>query len=208
MIGLFRRKDKVSHKHYFYTSLFNNVFIEYKMHDCCLDIDEQRNLYNTQCEKPVKNLPDKYRFLLYYGRECCIYCTLTKDVKRSSDATATTSGFIVRNYSKNELLEGSTDQVFVQKEEIDQVFDDSFLSSSSTGKLFDDVTCSLVKLKEKQASREDIEVICGMICSGQETLMQMKLNYETPYNEWLYKLLMKNLNQYNFVIYERNKGCP
>ena len=145
--------------------------------------------------------------MLYYGRECCIYCTLTKDVKQSSDATATTSGFIVRNYSKNELLEGSTDQVFVQKEEINQVFDDSFLSSSSTGKLFDDVTCFLVKLKEKQASREDIEVICGMICSGQETLMQMKLNYETPYNEWLYKLLMKKLNQYNFIIYERN-NCP
>lgn len=47
-----------------------------------------------------------------------------------------------------------------------------------------------------------------MICSGQEALLPMKLNYELPYNEWLHQLLVKKLNQHDLVIYERNKGCP
>ena len=83
------------------------------MHEC--NVDEQRSLYNAQCEKVSKSMPDKHRFLLYFGKSCCIYCTLTEDMKRSSDATACES-LIVCNYTKAELLQGSTNQIIVEAE--------------------------------------------------------------------------------------------
>ena len=98
-------------------------------------------------------------------------------MKQSSDATAAAcESLIVRNYTKAELLQGSTNEVFIEAEEIDQVFDEHFLSSCSTAKLLDDIISSLAKLKDKQAcSQNDIEVIYSMICSGQGTLLRMKL---------------------------------
>ena len=207
-MSLFSKKGnlKVSHKHYYYTSMFNNVSVDCKVHNCCLD--EQRSFYNAQCEKKVKSLPDKYNFILYFSKECCIYITLIKETKRSSDAT-TSEGLMVRPYSKQELLEGSTNDQYITSDEIDQVFDEKFLSSYSTGKLLDKITSSLVKLKEKQTyTSEEIDVVCTMICSTQETLLEMKLNYEVPYTQWLYNLLMKKLYHHDFVIHERNKGCP
>ena len=190
-------------KHYYYTSMFNNVSVDCNVHNCCLD--EQRSFFNVQCEKKVKSLPYKYNFLLYFGKECCIYITLIKDTKCSSDATAF-EGLIVCPYNKQELLEGSTDDQYIITDEINQFFDEIFCPTAARASYW---ISSLVKLKEQQTyTKEEIDLVCTMICSAQEKLLEMKLNYEVPYTQWLYNLMMKKLYQHDFVIHERNKGCP
>ena len=89
-----------------------------------------KKFYNAQREKNVKNLPDKYNVLVYFGKEYCIYITLIKEPKRSSDATAS-EGLIVCSYNKQELLEGSTIDQYITSDEIDKVFDQFFCPAAA-----------------------------------------------------------------------------
>ena len=70
---LHMKKGKLTHRHLFYTVLFNDVCVEEKNYACCLE--DQKVMYNEQLMTKTKSLPDKYKFLLHYGPDCCIYCT-------------------------------------------------------------------------------------------------------------------------------------
>lgn len=73
------RKEKISHKHFSYSCLFNNVELEEKMVNCVLE--DQRLVYSDQEKKKKETLPDKYKYLMYFEKDFCAYCTITKDIK-------------------------------------------------------------------------------------------------------------------------------
>ena len=106
------KKGKIHHQHMYYTILFNNVCIEQKMHACCLE--DQKLSFAEQCKLKPKALPDKSKHLMHYDQENCIYCTITKDLKNSSDATATRD-FIVYDYAEQEMLQGVNETIYTAK---------------------------------------------------------------------------------------------
>ena len=83
--------------------------------------EKQRLSCNEQQNKK-KILPDKYKFLLHTSKEFCLYATITKDIKKSSDATSQRA-FIAHDYALQELLEMRSARSYLDIKEINQIFD-------------------------------------------------------------------------------------
>lgn len=119
--GIWSGCQNIRHNHYYYTTLFNDVSVVKQVMDCSLE--KQRLSYNEQNKK--KTLPDKYKFLLHVSKEFCLYATIIKDIKKSSDATSQRE-FIPHKYALQELLEMRSARPYLK--EIDQIFDRHFVS--------------------------------------------------------------------------------
>ena len=50
--NMLRKKERITHKHYFYSCLFNNVYIEERTQNCSLD--DQRKIYGVKTKKHRK----------------------------------------------------------------------------------------------------------------------------------------------------------
>lgn len=105
--------------------LFNDVHIEEKIHKC--NLEEQQKYFDEQSRKESKSLPDKYKYLLSFKKDHCLYCVITRNIKKSSEAL-TSRSFVVKDYSQQELLECSTGQVYIENHEIDDVLDQHFIA--------------------------------------------------------------------------------
>ena len=89
---------------------------------------------------------------------------------------------MVSTYSWQELLGTKKDKVCVTQEEISQVFDRYFLSYNAVTTTYSKIN----NLTETDSTCEAMRSIQGEIQKAQTALVKMELNYELPYNEWLY----------------------
>ena len=139
--------------------------------------------------------------LVYYSNDYCVYCIMAKGIKNSSEATSSRQ-FHILSQPINELLHQNHAVEYLTKDDINQVFDKCFVSSGAAN-------CILNELGEcisgagDTVSSEKIQ----MILQKRKTMMEMPLNYELPYNEWLYHLLERKLARLDFAIYQRDKTC-
>ena len=119
---MFRRKEKLTHRHYVYTCLFNSISLENKTCFCVLE-DQRETLRDQQRKKDLKAFPGEYRYLLHCSRELCIYAITTRDWKNFSDATLSRD-FIACEYAQSEIIEGSQriDKMYISEEELAKVF--------------------------------------------------------------------------------------
>ena len=169
--GLFRekmlrmKKGKITHRHLYYTVFFNNVCLEEKSHVCVLE--DQKATYTEQLNTKAKSLPDKYKFLLHYGPNCCIYCTHTKDLKSSGEAKATCN-FITHDYSQQEMLHGATNKIYIQQRDIDEVFDRQFVSHGTMNKICSELNVRVLEIMEASPVQEVAKTI--------QNAIQLKLN--------------------------------
>lgn len=53
------------------------------------------------------------------------------------------------DYAQRELLEGKNDKMYVSEEEVDQVFDEHFVSLTTVSSLWNEVTASLAEVIDK-----------------------------------------------------------
>ena len=136
-------KGRITHRHLYCTFFFNNVCLEEKNHVCVLE--DQKAMYSEQLKAKAKSLPDKYKLLLHYGPDCCIYCTHTTDLKNSSEAKATCN-FITHDYSQQERLHGATNKIYVQKGEINKVFDRHFVSHRTMNNMCSKLNISVLEI--------------------------------------------------------------
>ena len=83
---------------------------------------------------------------MYFGKDFCAYCTITKDIKNSGDAKATRT-FTVSDHSKLELLIGKN-KTYLQEKDINQVFDQYFLSSNAMDGLLSEIDTCLTKVEK------------------------------------------------------------
>ena len=214
---MFRRKEKLTHRHYVYTCLFNSISLENKTCSCVLE-DQREILRDQQRKKDLKTFPEGYRYLLHCSRELCIYAITTRDWKNSSDATSSRD-FIACEYAQREIIEGSQriDKMYISEEELAQVFDKHFVSLKTMSSLLNEVTTSLAELTEKllHASLEDklsikalIDDKKALISKKHEGIIKMRLNYELPYNDWLFGLVREKLTPCGFAVFLKEKGRP
>ena len=214
MISILRRREKVVHRHFYYTSLFNNVYVEEKMHTCSLE--EQRQLYNEQLKKAdMKKATTKEgtKVLLHFSKEYCIYSTITPELKNSSDATAGRAFIIVHEYSQQELLEDQSNKTYLKEDEIMQIFDKHFMSKVAYDSLIHEMSKCVTELEMtmKSDDSKDTRILIlmrNLILRKEEEILQVQLNYELPYNEWLYKLVKEKLDPLGFVVHLKDQNCP
>ena len=93
----------LSHKHYLYKALFNNVFI--KEIECYCSLEDQS--LNFQKQNMQDNFPDETPYLLYCDETLCIHCLTTTVSRRPSEATAKREFNVIESTIDN-LLEGTT----------------------------------------------------------------------------------------------------
>lgn len=83
------------------------------------------------------------------------------------------------------------------------MFDQYFLSSNAMDGLLSEIDTCLTKVEKGESS---VGTIRGVM-SKREAVVKMKLNYELPYNEWLYELLVEKLTPLQFAVFHKDKNC-
>ena len=199
------KKGKMTHRHLYYTVFFNNVCLEEKNHVCVLE--DQKATYFEQLNTKAKSLPDKYKFLLHYGPDCCIYCTHTTGLKNSGEAKATCS-FITHDYSQQEMLHGSTNKIYVQQRDIDEVFDRHFVSHGTMNNMCRELNVRVLEIMQTSPVQEAAKAIQNAIQLKLHAVKKMELNYELPYSDWLFDLVSEKLCDVGFAVFTRDKDCP
>ena len=108
--------------------------------------------------------------------------------------------------------------------EVNEVFDRHFISVYAMEKLFSLINNSVEKAIDKITPIANTDTNSEMtlkfaikdakfaardaIMSKQQTLKKMQLNYELPYNEWLFDLIRDRLCMLGFSVFHRDKNCP
>ena len=95
-------------------------------------------------------------------------------------------------YSWQELFGTKAGKVYLEEEEINQVFDRYFISH-------DKIATEIESASDKMGSIQNI------IQKAKTAVMKMELNYKLPYNEWLYKLLKLKLSPLEFAVFIETK---
>ena len=205
----------LSHKHYLYKALFNNVFIQENKCYCSL---EDQSL-NFQKQNMQDNFPDETPYLLYCDETLCIHCLTTTVSRSPSEATAKREFNVIESTIDN-LLEGTTTgnkeytREYILPEKIDEIFTadlvsyasyDSFLQEIQTK--IDDALLKLAQGNDKQEVVTSIVSLKSTIDAAKSCGMENKrrINDELPYSEWLYTLTRENLVPRGFVV-EREQG--
>ena len=199
---------KKTHKHFIYSCLFNDISVEEKLQNCIFE--DQRQLYTEQFKsKPKKGFK---RFLLFYSKEMCIYAIAPKEIKNSSDAVAFRS-FNVVDCSWKHLVGDKSDKIYITDKEVSQVFDRFFISHGAMNDLCHAISTKLTSFYS-EANQEDNQQFHRMILKTQneikeatQAVRKMELNFELPYNQWLYVLLKEKLKDFGFAIFTKDKRC-
>ena len=141
------------------------------------------------------------------------YTVVAPGLQHSGEAKAARD-FVVHEYSQQELLEGSNDKMFITEEEINEILDPYFISRHAMDNIIGRVNASLTEMTKAIAPTVSQQDLLQSLQSVKSTLQlqgaakQMKINYELPYNEWLFELVKKKLCALGFAVYYRGKIAP
>ena len=203
-----------SHQHYFYQLLFNNVAV-YKDTIPC-DKKEQDKLMKSQAEKNAKDFEEGYKYLLYTSSNFCTYCLTTRNWLRSSDAVATRN-FMVTELPIEEMLDVSLVSRgegvdYLKHEEVNELFDPEVMSSCKVSQFMqqlDNKVDEILRAIGNQNLQNSVGCALDIKTMMRTPMMSSReLNYELPYNDWLFELVKRKLSPLNFCVVTKNPDEP
>jgi len=140
--------------------------------------------------------------VLFYDSSHCIECSVLSETKNSSDAIARRN-FTVTFEPIESMLQVPEPAEYVKAEEISRIFHKQVVS-------YLDMELICGDLQELSIATET--TIPAMINKVKATLgkankvVPMTLNYDLPYNDWLYMLMTDKLKPLGFAIFQRDKA--
>ena len=179
-----------THKHYFHQLLFNNVAIHEDMTSC--NRKEQNRLMKSQAKKSAKDYAEGYKYLLYTNSNMCIYCLTTTKWLRSSDAVATRD-FMVTEVSIEEVLGVlPVSHDYLRHEEVKEIFDSEVVSSCKVSQFMQQLDSKVDEVLRAVGNQKNLPALDIRTMMRESVMSSRELNYELPYNEWLFELVKKN----------------
>ena len=213
------KKPRVSitHNHYTYQGLFNNIYVEIKEVTCSPQC-QQTTISEQEQVKDKRTFPDRYKYLIYGGDNFCVYFITTTTFKRPSDAIAARD-FQVLELSMDRVLGSSslsTNKIYVDSSKIKEIFMPEIISFLSFDDCLEDIQTKVDETLQNLTAENREQAIHSIWrlkssvqkakCSGLQN--KRSINYELPYSEWLYEVTKAQLTPLGFVVNHENTGKP
>ena len=165
-------------------------------------IESQCQLRSSQVEAGIENLPDGCEQHIFYAQNLCIYCLVTRNLKKSSDARATRD-FIYADLPKDVILDGHSDKLYIKPDTIQEIFDTHVVSA----KAMETSLQQIDEAVEREAIADGLQVSVSLLVKSivHHQIMEASrrkriLNYELPNGEWLFDAVEEELSPLGFSV--------